>query len=145
MRRHHRPFASQCSASNQPHFDWLPAATKAAILSAMGLCYVLGASLPLGGGSDNGELHAVLGQGGSDREQLVGCHIACNWPKKNGEGQLLGEGQSGWLIGEVVGCTEAVFSVSYGEADTQDQDLTEKSCLNFCVDTGRQRTRDFDW
>ena len=74
----------QPSASNQPHFDWLPAATKAAISSAMGLRYVLGASLPLGGASDNGELHAVLGQGGSDREQLVGCHIACNWPKKNG-------------------------------------------------------------
>ena len=137
------------SASNQPHFDWLPVATKSAISTAMGLRYVLGASSPLGGASDDGGLHAVLGQGGSHREHLVGCHIVCNWPKRNDEGEVLDEGQSGWLIGKVVGCTEEVFSVAYGEvdgeADTQDQNLTEKSCLNFCVSTARHRTKDFDW
>ena len=136
--------------SNQPHFDWLPQATKTAILKVMGNDFVLDSSAPLGGPSTGGKPHLVLGRDGSDRSQLIGRHIVCNWPKTNGSGQALDDDQSGWCIGEVVASTAVEFSVNYGVEDTQEQLLAEASCLNFSpagAAAGRRgmRAKSYDW
>ena len=142
-------------ASHQPHFAWLPHATKAAILKVLGVQYTVEACSPFGGPSADGASNRVLGQQSADRSELVDRDIVCLWPKKNAAGELLPDGQSGWLIGKVRTYSNIAFAVHYGQGDGDDdediqyQHLTEASCLNYRISDpiAKQATRakDFDW
>jgi len=113
---------------------------------------------PFGGPSADGASNRVLGLAAADRSELVGRDIVCLWPRKNAAGELLPDGQSGWLIGKVRVNTDIAFAVHYGQEgqedgdgdeDIQYQHLSEASCLNYRVPDlqAKQaaRAKDFDW
>jgi len=130
--------------SNQPHFESLPQASKAAILKVMGNDYCIDSCATLEGPSTNDQPNSVLEGNSANRSLMIGRHIICNWPRKNSDGHRLDEDQSGWCIGQVIGVTLTQFTVYYGVDDSQVQPLPKTSCLNFAANK-RARVKPFDW